>query len=152
MTLALATSIFKSLQYNHELSIKFYVEWLSEGRFGTVDHSWDVGHSTRMSLKIWKSKMSDMAFAQASVNAQLDREEFSGNGSLMRIVPIGVWYWRDVGQAREFAREQSKVTHPSLACVEACEAYTELVALAMNGESSLLSDLCSDHSRSKANV
>lgn len=148
MTLALATSIFKSMQYNHELSVKFYVEWLSEGRFSTIGRAWDVGRSTRLSLKIWRSRMSDMAFAQAGVNAQLNREEFSGNGSLMRIAPIGVWYWRDVELAREFAREQSKITHPSLACVEACEAYTELVTLAMNGESSE-SDPCADHFKSK---
>ena len=51
----------------------------------------------------------------------------------MRIVPIGLVYWRGSGLAREIARTHSRITHPSLACVEACEAYTELVCRVMNG-------------------
>lgn len=136
MTLALATSLFKSdMQYNHELSIQHYVQWMTEGRFSTINRAWDMGRSTRTALKIWKnSGLRDMRLAQASIDSQLDREESSGNGSLMRIVPIGVCFWRDVEMARKIAREQSRVTHPSLPCVEACEAYTELVAGIMNGE------------------
>ncbi|CAG8040241.1 unnamed protein product [Penicillium salamii] len=136
MTLALATSLFKSdMQYNHELSIQHYVQWMTEGRFSTINRAWDMGRSTRTALKIWKnSGLRDMRLAQASIDSQLDREESSGNGSLMRIVPIGVCFWRDVEMARKIAREQSRVTHPSLPCVEACEAYTELVAGVMNAE------------------
>ncbi|CAG8030700.1 unnamed protein product [Penicillium salamii] len=136
MTLALATSLFKSdMQYNHELSIQHYVQWMTEGRFSTINRAWDMGRSTRTALKIWKnSGLRDMRLAQASIDAQLDREESSGNGSLMRIIPIGVCFWRDVERARKIAREQSRVTHPSLPCVEACEAYTELVAGVMNAE------------------
>lgn len=82
--------------------------------------------------------MLDPERAQASVNAKLDYEEYSGNGSLMRIVPVGLCYWRNVKLAREVARKQSQVTHPSLPCVEACEAYTELVCGVMSGASFIL--------------
>ncbi|CAG7919858.1 unnamed protein product [Penicillium olsonii] len=136
MTLALATSFSKSnMQYNHELSIQHYVQWMTEGRFSTTNYPWDMGRATRTALKIWRNfGLRDLRFGQASIDAQLDREESSGNGSLMRIVPIGVCYWRDVEMAKKCAREQSRVTHPALPCVEACEAYTELVAGVMNGK------------------
>ncbi|KAJ5779555.1 ADP-ribosylglycohydrolase family protein [Penicillium paradoxum] len=135
MTLALAFSFCESgMQYNHALSIQYFVEWVTEGRFSTIDCAWDVGNSTSSSLEIWKrSGASDVDLTQAEVNRKLNHEKFSGNGSLMRIVPVGLAYWRDTQQAREFARQQSQVTHPSLACVEACEAYTELVCGVMNG-------------------
>ncbi|KAJ5504155.1 ADP-ribosylation/Crystallin J1 [Penicillium fimorum] len=138
MTLALACSFSKSeMQYNHTLSIQYFVEWLTKGHFSTVNHSWDVGRSTRTSLKQWiKYGMQEGNFelAQTMVNDTLDHEEFSGNGSLMRVVPIGVVYWCDSTLAREVARKHSQITHPSLACVEACEAYTELVCKIMNGQ------------------
>jgi ADP-ribosylglycohydrolase len=136
MTLALACSFFKSnMQYNHKLSIRYYVEWLTTGRFSTVNYAWDMGHSTHSALTIWKnSGMSDIELAQAEINARLDKNQCSGNGSLMRIVPVGVVYWRDVKLARQVARKQGQVTHPALPCVEACEAYTALVCGAMSGE------------------
>ncbi|KAJ6048688.1 uncharacterized protein N7446_011371 [Penicillium canescens] len=116
MTLALAYSFVESeMQYNHIMSIKFYVEWMTHGRFSTIDRAWDMGHSTRKSLSIWKkSRMENIEGAQARIDIELDSEERSGNGSLMRIAP-------------------GRVTHPSLPCVEACEAYTELVCGVMNG-------------------
>ncbi|KXG53013.1 ADP-ribosylation/Crystallin J1 [Penicillium griseofulvum] len=138
MTLALACSFSKSdMQYNHTLSIEYFVDWLTKGRFGTVGHSWDVGRSTRISLRKWiKYGMEggDFEFAQVMVIDALNYNEYSGNGSLMRIVPIGVVYWNNSTLAREVARKHSQITHPSMACVEACEAYTELVCKAMNGE------------------
>lgn len=143
MTLALATSFLKSkMKYNHQLSIEYYIEWFRDGRFSTINRAWDVGGSTRTSLAIWKrcwerSKANDfLESGQAKVNTKLNQERNSGNGSLMRIVPIGVCYWQDVQLAREKAREQSKITHPSSPCLEACEVYTVLVSGAMSGEPS----------------
>lgn len=144
MTLTLACSFNKSnMQYNHELAIQHFVEWRTKGRFSTINRSWDVGRSTRTSLQIWvKCGMEggDFELAQAKVTNKLNRDEFSGNGSLMRIVPIGLVYWQDSELARKTARKHSQITHPSLTCVEACEAYTELVCRVMNGLCFLFSD------------
>ena len=89
----------------------------------------------------------DFDLAQVMVTDQLHQNEFSGNGSLMRIVPIGLVYWQDSELAREIARRHSRITHPSLMCVEACEAYTELVCRVMNGlcfDSVFLSRIATD--------
>ncbi|KAJ5700422.1 hypothetical protein N7536_003435 [Penicillium majusculum] len=138
MTLALACSFNKSnMQYNHELSIRYFIEWITKGHFSTVNHSWDVGRSTRTSLRMWVKygmEGGDFELAQVMVTDQLHQNEFSGNGSLMRIVPIGLVYWQDSELAREIARRHGQITHPSLACVEACEVYTELVCRVMNGQ------------------
>jgi ADP-ribosylglycohydrolase len=127
------------MEYNHELSIQYYVQWLTEGRFSTTHYAWDMGLSTRSALMIWKKfGIRDIELAQATINEKLDREHCSGNGSLMRIVPVGLVYWRDTKLAKDTARKQGQVTHPALPCVEACEAYTELVCGVMTGGSFLL--------------
>ncbi|KAJ5469283.1 hypothetical protein N7539_008901 [Penicillium diatomitis] len=136
MTLALAQSFVDSDgYYNHALSIRYYLDWFNFGRFSTTDRAWDLGRSTRVALRQWRKRgaLRDPNTTQMLVNEELTREEASGNGSLMRISPLGIALWESPGQAKKLAREQSMVTHPSLACLEACEAYTELVCMAMSG-------------------
>lgn len=141
MTLALTQSIIDSNgTYNHEQSIKYYIHWMRKGRFSTTDYAWDMGISTREALTIWKDKDSsdDTAKTQRQVNALLGRDDKSGNGSLMRIAPIGVALWKDAKFARKVARAQSQITHPAIACVEACDVFTEVVCRVMRGESDVV--------------
>jgi ADP-ribosylglycohydrolase len=137
MTLALAQSFVDSNgQYDHAQSIQNYLDWFNHGRFSTTHKAWDLGRSTRMALRVWKAQgLGDLVLTQQKVSEQLDQEGASGNGSLMRISPIGVALWTDSDSAKRFARQQSLVTHPALACPDACEAYTEVVCKAMNGMS-----------------
>ncbi|KNG83277.1 ADP-ribosylglycohydrolase [Aspergillus nomiae NRRL 13137] len=137
MTLALAQSIIDSQgKYNHALSIQYFVDWFSAGRFSTINHAWDVGRSTRSALQSWRKRgTEDLQRTQDVVNRKLDVEQSSGNGSLMRIAPIGLALWRDQGEATRVAREQSRVTHPALACLEACEVQTLLICGVLRGES-----------------
>lgn len=135
MTLALSQSFIDSKgTYNHAGSIKYFVEWFRSGRFSTTDWAWDIGTSTRIALSIWKKDgEKDPEKAQRQINEQLDKEGCSGNGSLMRISPVGLAMWKDPVEAGKRAREQSTVTHPALACLEACALYTELLCLVMAG-------------------
>ncbi|KAJ5241685.1 uncharacterized protein N7469_000012 [Penicillium citrinum] len=144
MTLALAQSFIDAKgRYDHTLSIKYYLQWMKDGRFSTTDYAWDMGDSTRAALRIWKNSPSNdphtqaqaQTQTQAKVNDLLDHEDKSGNGSLMRIVPVGVILWKDPKFARKVARAQSEITHPALACLEACDAFTELICRAMRGQS-----------------
>uniref|UniRef100_A0A8H7XPK4 ADP-ribosylhydrolase ARH3 n=2 Tax=Psilocybe cubensis TaxID=181762 RepID=A0A8H7XPK4_PSICU len=49
----------------------------------------------------------------------------------MRIVPIGLLYWRDEALARDYARRSSRATHPSPLCLEMCEMWTGAIATIM---------------------
>ncbi|KAL4895110.1 ADP-ribosylation/Crystallin J1 [Aspergillus ambiguus] len=135
MTLALAQSIINSRgSYNHSLSIQYFMDWLFNGRFSTTSFAWDVGRSTRGALLSWQKRgVDNLETTQAHINRKLDRDDCSGNGSLMRIAPLGVALWRKTPQARKYARDQSRITHPSLPCVEACELYTLLLCEVMQG-------------------
>ncbi|PGH27714.1 hypothetical protein AJ80_00501 [Polytolypa hystricis UAMH7299] len=152
MTLALAQSFIDAKgSYNHITSIRYFLDWLFDGRFSTSNYAWDVGTSTRHALSIWKDNMwkdaewrgdeeciRDVPATQVKVDNVLMVEECSGNGSLMRISPVGVVMWReeeeDLGAAVRAAREQSAITHPATACVEACALYTDLMGRVMKGE------------------
>lgn len=140
MTLALAQSFLDSAgRYNHALSIQYFVEWLANGRFSTTKKAWDLGKSTCIALLTWKERgLGNVEATLQVITAKLDEECCSGNGSLMRIAPVGVALWANRGIARIVAKQNSQVTHPALACGEACEAFTDLVNLAMRGEFQLI--------------
>lgn len=137
MTLALAQSFIDSQgKYNHALAIKFFVQWKYQGRFSSSTSAWDVGGSTRKALAVWKDDgWKDVERTQRAITQKLDQESCSGNGSLMRISPVGVALWKDPDAAVLTARQHSLPTHPALACVEACAAFTQLICHAMRGMS-----------------
>lgn len=139
MTLALAQTFIDSAgRYNHALSIHYFMEWHKHGRFSTTNRAWDVGRCTRIALSTWQQQgLNDIERTQEVIKEKLDREYSSGNGSLMRIAPIGVALRADRDLARKVAKQNSQSTHPALACGEACEAFTDLVCLAMHGRSFL---------------
>jgi ADP-ribosyl-[dinitrogen reductase] hydrolase len=57
--------------------------------------------------------------------------EDAGNGSLMRLAPIPVYFWRDASAARAMAAKASYTTHPGPLAADACEVLAFLVAQAI---------------------
>ncbi|KAF9495601.1 ADP-ribosylglycohydrolase [Pleurotus eryngii] len=74
--------------------------------------------------------------ALQKITKDISKPAFSGNGSLMRVIPVGLAYYRyAVGQkgafdesgdriVRALARRSSTTTHPNELCQEACEVWT----------------------------
>ncbi|KAF8473456.1 ADP-ribosylation/Crystallin J1 [Kalaharituber pfeilii] len=64
--------------------------------------------------------------ALTDVDRVLNRESGCGNGSLMRILPIALAYWRNAAHALDIAADNSRITHPHSRCIEACRIYVLL--------------------------
>ena len=56
----------------------------------------------------------------------------SGNGSLMRLAPIAIFYSGDLEQCMHYARESSYTTHPGHVAAECCALLAFLIAQAIN--------------------
>ena len=56
----------------------------------------------------------------------------SGNGSLMRLAPIAIFYSSDVEQCMHHARESSYTTHPGHIAAECCALLSFLIAKAIH--------------------
>ncbi|KAJ7099295.1 ADP-ribosylation/Crystallin J1 [Mycena belliarum] len=68
------------------------------------------------------------ATALARIGHDLQGAVFGGNGSLMRVLPVGLAYWRDEAAAAAYAARSSATTHPNPVCTEACAAWTICIA------------------------
>ena len=56
-----------------------------------------------------------------------------GNGSLMRLAPVSLMYHGDVFESIFFAMEQSRITHTSQECLDACKLLTVYIDHALEG-------------------
>lgn len=125
MALALADSLEECGGLDEADLMQRFTQWHEQGRYSCTGSCFDIGITTRSALMRWKSSGNPVAGDSAANSA--------GNGSLMRLAPIAIRYWRDRVALRDAAARQSRTTHAAPQAVEACIAFAELVADAIAG-------------------
>ncbi|KAF8804490.1 ADP-ribosylglycohydrolase [Phlegmacium glaucopus] len=98
-----------------------YQRWYKDGFLSATDNCFDIGATIKRALELFTRYSPEEALLR--IRSDLGGEHCSGNGSLMRILPIGLVYWRDESQAKMYARRSSQTTHPSVMCIESCEMW-----------------------------
>ena len=138
MMLCLASSISTSKEsagstntggFDQVHQLELYTLWRRDGHLSAIGRCFDVGNQISRALTTFESY--DPEEALHRIQADLGGDASGGNGSLMRILPIGLAYWRNETQAKQYARLSSQATHPSIMCVEVCEMWTGLISLIM---------------------
>ena len=59
--------------------------------------------------------------------------EAAGNGSLIRQAPLAVFASRDRNTARFMSNKQSRATHATIECLDACDLFMDQLLDALNG-------------------
>ncbi|KAF8230780.1 ADP-ribosylglycohydrolase [Tricholoma matsutake] len=111
-----------------------YVNWESNGILSATGSCFDIGNTISHALHIYKDNPPTQNSAEQALQRiceTLSSENCAGNGSLMRVLPVGLAYWRDGEVAKEYARRSSMTTHPTLMCQEACAAWTGTIVRIM---------------------
>lgn len=125
MSLALAESLVACGRLDEaDLLARFY-DWYRNGTYSCTGTCFDIGVTTRQALDRWK--------ATGAAHAGSTAPDTAGNGSLMRLAPIAVRYWRDRAALKDAAARQSRTTHGAAEAVDACVAYAEMLADAIAG-------------------
>lgn len=126
---ALALALMDSLLDHPELDeadlMHRFCRWHEEGAYSCTGTCFDIGNTTRQALSRWKRTGDPIAGATT--------QDTAGNGSLMRLAPVPIRHWRDRDRMRNVADRQSRTTHAAPEAVDACVAYSEIMADAING-------------------
>jgi len=127
MALCLAQSLMSCQGFDAKDQIQNYVRWYREGYLSSTDRCFDIGNTVRRALK---------EFAQTGEPfAGSTDPQTAGNGSLMRLAPIPMFYAGDDAQLVRYARESSQVTHGAPAAVDACLLMAIMMATGIRGGS-----------------
>ncbi|KAF3933310.1 hypothetical protein ABW19_dt0201081 [Dactylella cylindrospora] len=156
MTLCLAASFITTRTFSPTSQLRNYILWYTRGYLSSIDSCFDIGNLTRQTLGFWTPNIPKSSTAypssssssalpdailtdelptekletlQKELNKSYNRKSFSGNGSLMRTVPVALFYHSSPpSEIITYSHLASQLTHPYLTNGEACAVYNILVA------------------------
>ncbi len=112
MALCLAASLLHVGGFDARDQIERYCRWVDEGYFSSVGECFDIGNTVAAALRRYRDTGEPFSGSTEARSA--------GNGSIMRLAPVPMFYGRDEGAAVEMSGESSRTTHGAAECVDAC--------------------------------
>ncbi|MDQ8207882.1 ADP-ribosylglycohydrolase family protein [Coraliomargarita sp. SDUM461003] len=126
MALCLATSLIECDGFDAGDQMERYCRWHREGYLSSNGTCFDIGGTVQAALRLYR--FSGNPFAGST-------DEFSaGNGSIMRLAPIPIFY-SNLEEVIHFAAESSRTTHGAEECVAACQLLGAMLHQALRGDS-----------------
>jgi len=127
LALCLAESLIEKQGFDARDQMERYVRWYREGHLSSTGRCFDIGNATSSALHRFEETGEPFSGSTDPYNA--------GNGSLMRLVPIPMFFYPDVEKAVLHADESSRTTHGAVECLDACCLYAFMLVKALDGES-----------------
>ncbi|NJN82000.1 MAG: ADP-ribosylglycohydrolase family protein [Caldilineaceae bacterium] len=127
MGLCLATSLVERSGFDAQDQMERYVRWADHGYLSSTGSCFDIGNTVASALI--RFKQSGDAFA-GSVDPRT-----AGNGSIMRLAPIPLFYFPDVDATERYAAQSSRTTHAAPECLDACRLMARMIYRGLAGDS-----------------
>jgi ADP-ribosyl-[dinitrogen reductase] hydrolase len=134
MALCLAESLIEHQGFDPVDQLRRYVRWYREGHLSSRGRCFDIGATVASALRRFE--------ASGEPYCGSTDEYSAGNGSIMRLAPVPLFYARDPREAIARAAESSRTTHGAPEAVDACRYLAALIVGALDGvpKAELLSD------------
>jgi ADP-ribosylglycohydrolase len=127
MALCLAESLVEKQGFDPVDQLERYVKWWREGYLSSTGKFFDIGKTTSEALE--RFERTHEAYCGST------DPRTAGNGSIMRLAPVPMFFARDPERAIEFAADSSRTTHGAPAAIHACRFLAALTVGALQGAS-----------------
>ena len=127
MALCLATSLLECGGFDPADQMRRYSDWREDGYLSSNGYCFDIGNTVAAALD--RFRQTGEPFSGAT------HPRSAGNGSIMRLAPVPMFYFPDRSQAVYFAGESSRTTHATTECVEGCRLLARILCAALGGAS-----------------
>jgi ADP-ribosylglycohydrolase len=125
MSLCLAESLVESGGFDPHDQMERYVRWRSEGHLSSNGRCFDIGATVAAALRRFEETGDPYA---GSTDPQT-----AGNGALMRLAAVPMFFAADARTAVERAADSSRTTHGAATSVDACRYMAGLIVGALAG-------------------
>jgi len=126
MALCLAASLIEKQGFDPTDQMDRYWEWYKHGYMSSTGRCFDIGNTVRYALEHYHATRKPFSGSTSPNSA--------GNGSLMRLASIPLFYFPDLEKIIHYAGESSRTTHGAPECIEACQLIAEMIHLALSGK------------------
>jgi ADP-ribosyl-[dinitrogen reductase] hydrolase len=127
MALCLAESLLNKNGFNAADQMGRYLNWWQWGYLSSTGECFDIGMTVSQALAQFQQNAEPFAGSADPYSA--------GNGSLMRLAPVVLFYFPDARQIQSFAADSSRTTHAAPEAIECCQLLAGLIASALEGAS-----------------
>ena len=125
MALCLAASLTECGGFDAADQMRRYASWADEGYLSSTGECFDIGNTVSRALSHFRRTVEPFAGSTDPRTA--------GNGSLMRLAPVAMFYAQDAREAMRHAAESSRTTHGAREAVDACRYFAGLLVAALVG-------------------
>lgn len=119
MALCIAQSLIDVQGFSSIDQMEKYLAWMNHGYMSCSGKMIGIGKTARRTLIRYMRTREPYT--------DIIHEKFSGNGSLMRLAPICVYYAHDLDKAIHYAALSSKTTHASPIAVDSCRYFAYIL-------------------------
>ena len=150
MSLCLAISLVVRGDYDGYDQLVRYKWWFRDGYMSSTGACFDIGAATRNALVEFEARQRDHCEKYQVPKEEIDylcltgnsglfktncgKKDAAGNGSLMRLAPVPLFFFRHPPSAVRYAGESSLTTHGDPRASDACRFYSALIVAALHGE------------------
>ena len=134
LALCLAESMIERQGFDPKDQLERYLRWHSQGHLSSTGRCFDIGTTTRYALILFRESRKPYCGPENPSQA--------GNGSIMRLAPVPLYYAEHPEKAIYFSGESSRTTHQAPETIQACKYFGGLIVGAIQGitKDELLSD------------
>ncbi|RYZ65358.1 MAG: ADP-ribosylglycohydrolase family protein, partial [Proteobacteria bacterium] len=126
MALCLAESLLER-GFDPVDQLRRYVSWWRKGTWSSTDKCFDIGNTVTAALARFEATGTPWCGSTDPYSA--------GNGSLMRLSPVPIYYAQEPELAIARAADSSATTHLTRSTLDACRYYAALILGALHGAS-----------------
>jgi ADP-ribosyl-[dinitrogen reductase] hydrolase len=127
MALCLATSLVERNGFDARDQMERYCQWAETGYLSSTGACFGIGSTVDSALRRFRSTGEPLAGSSDPLGA--------GNGCIMRLAPIPMFYFPQIDEAERFAAESSGTTHGAAECLDACRLLARVIVRALRGAS-----------------
>lgn len=125
MALCLATSLVECGRFDAEDQMRRYCRWMESGYLASNGRCFDIGSTVSHALRAFRRTGKPYSGSTDPNSA--------GNGCLMRLAPVPMFYFPDREAAIEMSGESSRTTHGAQECIEASRLFGAMLVTAFSG-------------------
>ena len=123
MALCLATSLVERSGFDARDQMERYCRWADEGYLSSTGGCFDIGITVSEALQQFRQTGEPFAGSTHPRKA--------GNGSIMRLAPVVMFFHRNRDAAVHDAALSSMTTHATAECVDACRLMASMLVRAV---------------------
>jgi len=125
MALCLAESLLECGGFDARDQAERYVRWRDQGHMSSNGFCFDIGGT--VSNALFRFSLTGEVFSGS--NDPLS----AGNGCIMRLAPVPMFFASDRAQAVEMSAQSSRTTHGAAECLDACRLFASILVSALEG-------------------